>query len=390
LAGAAAIVAIGIAASYAAWAQQPARTITAQQANTESAAAVAAGTPAPAAASAPTADVRVASRPSNSQAPVRTPTANAPQGPSVASEGDKLRLAFAKETVFDDRATVNGQPNPTYGKPVCRIVRDGDLFFDNSGRAEPGSIADTLRKLAANCQPTKAQGASDDTSRHLNMVTSGASDPIGAMLQSPGAQVNAVKSMKERLKDPEYRRQLLAQSRLITKDRYPDLARQLGLSGTEEERLLHLLADDEVARIAENPVPGGPVEESLRMIREFNQREEESIRAMLGGKYAQWQAYRQKRREPLLVTIVTAAVTSMSRQLADAGKPELTAEQSRTLTTALNAEAQRQDQGDQRILAANPADAARMMEENKHRWLDAIAAHVDAEQFAVLRKTWEH
>jgi hypothetical protein len=40
------------------------------------------------------------------------------------------------------------------------------------------------------------------------------------------------------------------------------------------------------------------------------------------------------------------------------------------------------------MLAANPADEAKV-EENKRRWLDAIAAYVDAEQFAVLRKTWE-
>lgn len=392
-AGAASIVGIGIAASYAVWAQQPAKIITVQQPNPESTAVVSAATPAPkvpAAASAPTAAVPGASKPPASQAPV--PTAQAPGAPSVANDSVNLRLAFAQETVFDDRAIVNGQPNPTYGTPVCRIVRDGALFFDDSGGAEPGSITDTLRKLAASCQPIKTPGASDAL-RRLNVVTGGASEPISAMLQSPTAMVNAAKAMKERLKDPEYRRQVLAQSRVITKDSYPGLARQLGLSESEEERLLDLLADNQVARIAENPFSGGSMDqqefqESVRMIQEFNRREDESIRAMLGGKYGQWQTYQQKRRSPLLASIATAAVASMSRQLADAGKPALTTEQSRALTAALNAEAQRLDQENQRMLAANPADEAKR-EENKRRWLDAIAAYVDAEQFAVLRKTWE-
>ncbi len=78
------------------------------------------------------------------------------------------RYAFALDSVIDNRTTVGGQANPTFGKPVCRVTRDGAPTTDINGVAlsDPAAIA----ALAAGCQP-------------LNIFGSTFTDPAAAALQ---------------------------------------------------------------------------------------------------------------------------------------------------------------------------------------------------------------
>jgi outer membrane receptor protein involved in Fe transport len=64
--------------------------------------------------------------------------------------------AFAMDAVIDDRVTVNGQPNPTYGQPVCRIIRDGIPPLDWEGR--PLSDPEGFAQLAEGCKPLNIFG----------------------------------------------------------------------------------------------------------------------------------------------------------------------------------------------------------------------------------------
>jgi outer membrane receptor protein involved in Fe transport len=80
-----------------------------------------------------------------------------------------LSFAFAMDAVIDDREFVNGEPNPTFNQPVCRITRDGIPVLDAMGR--PTSDPKGLAALAAGCKP-------------LNVFGTTYSDPAAAQLQA--------------------------------------------------------------------------------------------------------------------------------------------------------------------------------------------------------------
>ena len=67
-----------------------------------------------------------------------------------------ISSAFAMDAVIDDRPTIDGQPNPTYGQPVCRILRDGIPPLDWEGR--PLSDPQGFALLANGCKPLNVFG----------------------------------------------------------------------------------------------------------------------------------------------------------------------------------------------------------------------------------------
>ncbi len=267
--GAASIVGTGIAASYAAWAQQPARIITVQQPNPESAAVVA-----------------DASRPSTSQVPVPPPTAKAPQG----------ALSTAVETEPGTPA-INGEP-VLYDANHLRIM----LAF-------PG-----VR-------------------------------PGGAYTTEDAILDYAVTQQELWLKDPAYRKIVLARVRPKFERDYPGLAQELDLSEKEAESLFDLLAENAIARRAEMPIPkpilgkptpGEQIERQAEERRRWeiaqasNRRQEESIQALLGDKYAQWQAYQKKRSQTLRVQLLEFGqmAEENARRSLDGYRPSVTADRS--------------------------------------------------------------
>ena len=68
-----------------------------------------------------------------------------------------ISFGLAMDAVIDDRQTINGQPNPTYGQPVCRITRDGPPVLGTDGR--PLSDPAGLAALAAGCKPLDIFGS---------------------------------------------------------------------------------------------------------------------------------------------------------------------------------------------------------------------------------------
>jgi outer membrane receptor protein involved in Fe transport len=63
----------------------------------------------------------------------------------------QIRTAFAMDAVIDDRPD-----SPTYGTPICRVVRDGAPVLDTVGR--PLSNPQSLANLAAGCKPLNVFG----------------------------------------------------------------------------------------------------------------------------------------------------------------------------------------------------------------------------------------
>jgi outer membrane receptor protein involved in Fe transport len=70
--------------------------------------------------------------------------------------GTNLSFGFSMDSVIDDRVLVDGAPNPTFGKPICRITRDGVPQLDTEGF--PISDKAGLLLLAEGCQPLNIFG----------------------------------------------------------------------------------------------------------------------------------------------------------------------------------------------------------------------------------------
>lgn len=229
--GAASIVGIGIAASYAAWAQQPATIVTVQQPTPDSAAV------------AP--DV---STPATSQVPVTTPAAQAPQGPLLKdAEKEPETPAF------------NGEHAPYDARMLQLISQFGDAW------------------------------------------------PGGAYMIED-AKLAYARDHQELWKDPAYRKLVLAEVRPKFERDFPGVTQELGLSEKEADSLFDLLADNAITRekipvpdfILGRPTPAELTERqdverrTMEILQANKRREDESIQALLGDKYAQWQVYRSR------------------------------------------------------------------------------------------------
>jgi hypothetical protein len=212
---------------------------------------------------------------------------------------------------------------------------------------------------------------------------------------------NSLNLQRELMKDPEYRKLQLAQTRANMARNYPGLVEELGLSEKEADKLFDLLAESQTAMSAETTLltingtqDQAAMEEASRRRQVMQREQDEALRAMLGGKYTQWQDYQQTRP-------ARSRVTSLGTQLAQAGVP-LTDAQTRSLTTAMIAEQQRQTQEARlmpRTAPVNPADPdarAKMLEENlkrtednNRRLVEAAAPHISAKQLAAYRDQME-
>jgi hypothetical protein len=122
------------------------------------------------------------------------------------------------------------------------------------------------------------------------------------------AKLAYARDHQELWKDPEYRKLVLAEVRPKFERVYPGVAQELGLSEKETESLFDLMTDNAITR-EKIPVPklilGGPTpaelierrdvdRRTMEILQANNRREDESIQALLGDKYMQWQAYRSR------------------------------------------------------------------------------------------------
>jgi hypothetical protein len=206
-------------------------------------------------------------------------------------------------------------------------------------------------------------------------------------------------NQQEMMKDPEYRKARLAQTRMSLPQNYPDLVEELGLTPEEADRLFSLMAENQLemsdlsmAAATINGVPPDPaaMEDVNRRRPEMQRRHDDALMSMLGSsRYSQYQDYQQTRP-------ARQQVLQLSRALEGVGMP-LTAEQSRPLTAAYIAEQKRQREEIQRLASSNtrqlgPQEQARMLEEryeqqaeSNRRLLDTAKAHLSSQQLETLQ-----
>jgi hypothetical protein len=204
-----------------------------------------------------------------------------------------------------------------------------------------------------------------------------------------------VLNQQEMMKDPEYRKARLAQTRMSLPQNYPGLAEELGLTPEEADRLFNLLAENQMemtdlsmTAATINGVAPDPaaMEEVNRRRPEMQRRQEEALMSMLGSaKYSQYQEYQQTRAP-------RQQVVQLNRALEGIGLP-LTPEQSKPLTAAYIAEQKRQrDEQRAMFTARGPQDAARMQEErfelqaeSNRRILEAARPHLNSQQLETMK-----
>jgi hypothetical protein len=259
----------------------------------------------------------------------------------------------------------------------------------------PSSAPAIAAPVAANVAPTAVATAAVEAP-----VCRSDSPPKATQTAATNALQNSLNMQNELMKDPEYRKLRLAQTRLSIERTYSGLAEELGLSDKEADKLFDLLAEHQVATSAEIQLltAGGnqdqaAMEERARRQQALRREQDEALRAMLGGKYPQYQDYQQ-------TLPARQRVTSMGTQLAQAGLP-LSAAQTKSLTTAMVAEQQRQMQEARTVsrTPVNPADPdarAKLLEEqlkrtedNNRRLVEAAAPHMSASQLAAYRNQME-
>lgn len=205
----------------------------------------------------------------------------------------------------------------------------------------------------------------------------------------------SAKRQKTLLEDSEFRRARIAELRGNIQLRFPDLARDLGLSSQEADALLTQLAGYQLRQeaaqadvLAAGSSPGGiTAAEFTRAQQELEQQHEAAMAALIGPeRAAAYQEYEQ-----------TAAsrrrVTNLGSMLTQAGRP-LTSEQSKSLSALLIAEQRRQENEARTAAPVTSAQAFQQEQaeraiESDRRALAAAAAFLDARQIELVRARFE-
>ena len=207
---------------------------------------------------------------------------------------------------------------------------------------------------------------------------------------------------RELLENPEYREAMRAQQRIMLLDRYPDLAKAMHLSPDQQERLLDLLADQQMKAMTNMPPfrpDGTPPDENA--VREFQQRmtkqqqdNQGELTALLGSSgMEQWKDYQNSLGARMQVRQMTSTFEATGDPLRE--------DQAQALVAAITAENQRRNTEygvvnkmggrvtGQTGWTADPTDRTAMFEQmlqrteqyNK-RLHDAVAPVLSGEQLA--------
>lgn len=210
--------------------------------------------------------------------------------------------------------------------------------------------------------------------------------------------IDMEKQQRELMKDPEYRKLRLAQLRTSVAGNNAGLAEELGLTQAEADKVLDLLAEQELnasldsmfVTTANDPAA---LQEMLRKQQEYQRQRDEKVAALLGpGKAGQWQQYQQD-------APTRNRVLSINRMLVQGNQP-LSAGQQKALASVLTTEL-RSLNAEMAVLTRDittmdPATrtrveetARRAQDESSQRILVAAAPILSAAQLAVVRAQFE-
>jgi hypothetical protein len=266
------------------------------------------------------------------------------------------------------------------------------LHTPRSQAASPQPVAAPTPSAAVPGAPAATTGPAPlAVDNEMAMKATAAAISAGAVAAAKGSGEG------ELMKDPEYRKAQLTQTRLRLAQSNPGLAETLGLSEKEADHLFEVMAErqmDLTAELTDMLAREGSTASAFAELTRTSAGREDPARAVLGeAKYSQYQEYQRNVRPAL------TQVASIGSSLNAAGQP-LNDSQNRALTAAMMIEQQRQRQeaavprpnpnpGAPRGLADSLEQTANRQQESNRRTLEASAATLNAAQLDVLKRQFE-
>jgi hypothetical protein len=256
-------------------------------------------------------------------------------------------------------------------------------------RPTPSAVGNDSKRTVASAEPPVAALAAAPSAAISQAIQT---SPQPAM--SPRNRRNEIeRQLKLLQEDPEYRAAMRTQQRMQMSRQYSDVGQALQLQPDEADKLLDLLAEQQLRQMENRPPfnEGQPdpaaMQEWQRKQQEQRRQNESEVAALLGSAKAQeWQSYQK-------TMPARTQVRELSTMLASSSNP-LRQEQVQPLVDAIAAEQQRRSTELPRPAVrsadgrpATPMDRTAMMEENlkrveqyNQRMHDAAALHLSSQQ----------
>lgn len=211
-----------------------------------------------------------------------------------------------------------------------------------------------------------------------------------------GAAAAMAANARDILQDPAARSGIAGLARQALAQRYPDLARELGLSPEQAGKLLDLLANNQLATLGSalgSRTDGSSPQDLRSTAQEAQLKQDEEIRTLLGdAKAQQWKEYQD--------TLPARQEVARFRTSLEAGGQSLSQGQQRQLTSVLAAEQKRSSaeatqvaqitgSSTSRDPAAALAQNIQRTEESNRRVLDSAAIFLNGQQLDALQAQQE-
>jgi hypothetical protein len=230
------------------------------------------------------------------------------------------------------------------------------LYFRDQARDELERV-DMLQSRVHELEKAKNVAAAPTIAQQAAIADStpavfSAAPPPAPMVTGPATAMPVASGMmgfrfdrsRKLMEDPEYREAMRAQQRVMLVERYPDLAAVLHLQPEQKERLLDLLADQQVRGMSNGPPfsgDGTPLDEN--QMREFQERiqaqqrdSQAELTALLGSSgMQQWSEYQNSLGARMQVRQLRSTLEAVGEPLRE--------DQAQSLITAMTAEAQRRN-----------------------------------------------
>ncbi|HEY4368484.1 MAG TPA: hypothetical protein VGN07_14705 [Steroidobacteraceae bacterium] len=285
-----------------------------------------------------------------------------------------------------------------YFKEELRDERDRFAALQTHETAEPPPTPATTTAQVVAPGEWQQSAAPVTASRPALIPTPSIAPPLAAPVNRMTGNFAMVQLDLSRklLEDPEYREAMRAQQKIMLLERYPDLGASLHLQPDQQERLIDLLADQQMRAMTNAPpvrTDGQPPDENS--MREWNaqmqkqQRDNQAeLAALLGDDgLQQWSEYQS--------TLGARMQVRQLRTVMEAGGEPLRDDQVQSLVTAIANEDQRRNAervNIQSAALAQPADSTdrtavfeqmlQRTEQRNKRLHDAVAPYLSSQQLA--------
>jgi len=252
---------------------------------------------------------------------------------------------------------------------------------------------ESLQQAAAAASQPTAPAPQVDATPVPAAATATATAATPPAAKRPAADVMA--GAKEILSSPEGRGMVQPMMRAMLAQQYPDLAKELGISQAQADKLLDTivrqqldLSADSMDLIAGGNPDAAQLQEIQRKTQERQRQNEAELSSMLGNKYPQWQEYQTTLAARQQISQLNTVLTASGAPLSDA--------QSKQLTAALGAEQKRinQEQGGTAIPTGKTREETldlqlQRISDNNRRLADAASGVLTSAQLDSYRKMLE-